>query len=229
MDETEVGSVDALQPAPADQLKQTDVSGRIAGLRGMSWAFGVLMHTGYTASGASKRFSPPLADGKDQSNSKLMYQYLRGDRAPTRGARGRYAFDLVAAVDAHPRGQMATRWLDHPLWMIFDEGTTDRDLEKFLGEDVYPPLFAEFALYKKIPPEVELDARQKMALKLQIFDDFVCVCASFRLGHLAGLKIGNTPPQYALLEFLIPQASRLDPVFRYVQAPFLRMIQDFYL
>lgn len=196
----------------------------------MSWAYGVLLHTGYTASGASKRFSPPLAEGREQSNSKLMYQYLRGDRTPTRGARGRYGFDLVEAVDSHPHGQMATRWLDHPLWMIFDESTTGRVLEQFLGEDVYPPPLAEFSLHGEIPPAEELNERQRRALELQIFDDFVCICAFFRLGHLAGLRrSGHTPPTYPLLKFLVPQAGRLEPVFGCVQAPFLKMIQDFYL
>lgn len=195
----------------------------------MSWAYGVLLHTGYTASGASKRFSPPLVEGREQSNSKLMYQYLRGDRVPTRGARGRYGFDLVAAVDSHPHGQMATRWLDHPLWMIFDENTTGREIEQFLSEDVYPPLLAEFSVCEEIPSAEELDERQRRALELQIFDDFVCVCALFRLGHLAGMRLGQTPTTYPLLKFLIPQAGRLEPIFGCVQAPFLRMIQDFYL
>ena len=195
----------------------------------MSWAYGVLLHTGYTASGASKRFSPPLVEGREQSNSKLMYQYLRGDRAPTRGARGRYGFDLVATVDSHPHGQMATRWIDHPLWMIFDENTTGRELEQFLGEDVYPPLLTEFSVCTETPTGEKLDERQRRALELQIFDDFVCVCAFFRLGHLAGIRLGETPPTYPLLKFLIPQAARLEPIFGYVQAPFLRMIEDFYL
>lgn len=113
--------------------------------------------------------------------------------------------------------------------MVFDAHTTGSDLEQFLGEDVYPPLLAEFSLYREIPPDEELDERQRKALELQLFEDFVCVCAFVRLGHLSGIKLGGTPPAYPLLDFLIPQAGKLEPVFQYVQAPFSRMIQDFYL
>lgn len=225
MDEVKEAPAERLPPPAADHLKQSDISGRLAGLRGMAWAYGVLLHTGYTASGASKRFAPSPENGREQSNSKLMYQYLKGDRAPTRGARGKYGFDLVAAVDAHPRGRMARKWLDHPLWMIFDEHTTGRDLEQFLEEDVYPPSLAEFSLCGDIPPIGNLDERQRKTLELQIFDDFVCVCAFFRLGHLSGYK----GAAYSLVEYLVPQASKIEPIFGYVHAPFLKMVRDFYL
>lgn len=213
-----------LVAAPANQLKQPDLAKRLEGLRGMAWAYGVLHHTGYSASGASKRFSPPVESEQDQANSKIMYQYLRGDRAPTRGARGKYGFDLVAAVDKHPQGKLATKWLDHPLWLIFDPKTKGDELEPFLEEDFFPPALAEFVLAADLPPQTELTSQQLEALELEIFDDFVAVCAFCRGSHMAGYR----PLGIGLLEHLLPQAGSIEPVFGYIQAPFLKMVQDFY-
>ncbi|QOZ83772.1 MULTISPECIES: hypothetical protein [Chromobacterium] len=218
------GVQSALTVASADQLKQKDLKGRIEGLRGMAWAYAVLHYTGYTASGASKKFSPPGPEEKEPTNSKIMYQYLQGRRAPTRGERGKYGFDLVTEVDRDPRGKHATRWLDHPLWMIFQPDTSGDQLEPYLEEEVTPPQLAKYFWNDRIVPPAATTGGSAQGPELQIFDDFLYVCAYFRLACMAGYASTG----FRLVECLAPQAAALEPVFRYVQAPFMVMLEEFF-
>lgn len=218
-----------LLPASADQLRQPTLAARIDGLRGMAWAYAVLLHTGYSASGASKRFSATPAGDVELSNSKLMYQYLRGDRAPTRGPRGRYGFDLVAAVDSHHTGRNATPWLDHPIWKIFGENISSRELEPFLDEEKLGPIIGQYWLDDEIPTNGVEGSELENALKLFGFEGYLYVCAMLRAANFAGIRAKSGKPlHFVLLEHLTPHAARAEPVFGFVQAPFLQMIRDFH-
>lgn len=228
-DEVIDGYGNGLLPASADQLKQPTLPGRIDGLRGMAWAYAVLLHTGYSASGASKRFSPTPAGNVELNNSKLMYQYLRGDRAPTRGPRGRYGFDLVAAVDNHHAGCKATAWLDHPIWTIFDASISSRELEPFLNEEKLKPSVGQYWLDDEMPTEGAEASQLENALQSFDFDGYLYICAMLRAANFAGIRAkSGTPLHFALLEYLTPHAARVEPVFGFVQAPFLQMIRDFH-
>lgn len=228
-DEIGESEVTGLQPAGANQLKQSVLADRIEGLRGMAWAYAVLFHTGYTASGASKRFSATPAGEVELSNSKLMYQYLRGDRAPTRGPRGRYGFDLVAAVDSHHTGRYATRWLDHPIWTIFNTNTGGQELEPFLDDEAMGPVIGQYWLDDDISLEAAEDAQLSSALESLGFEGYLYLCAMLRAANFAGIHAkSGRPLHFALLEYLTPYAARIEPVFGLVQAPFLQMIRDFH-
>jgi hypothetical protein len=43
-----------------------------------------------------------------------------------------------------------------------------------------------------------------------------------------GCNAGYGNAGFPLLKYLVPQAVRLEPVLGYVQAPFMRMLEDFY-
>lgn len=228
-DEISESNGNSLLPPGADQLKQPTLAGRIDGLRGMAWAYAVLLHTGYSASGASKRFSATPAGNVELSNSKLMYQYLRGDRAPTRGPRGRYGFDLVAAVDSHHTGRNATRWLDHPIWTIFDANISSRELAPFLDEETLDPIVGQYWLDDKIPTDGSEASQLENALKFFDFDGYLYLCALLRAANFAGIRAKSGKAlHFSLLEYLTPYAARAEPVFGFVQAPFLQMIRDFH-
>lgn len=214
-----------VSPVSANYLDDLDVNGRLQSMRAMTWAHAILRCTGYTASGASKLFTPVLPDGITQTNSKIMYAYLRGERLPTRGERGKHSYDLVDAVDRHPKAHAATKWLDHPLWTIFESEVSSSDLVNFLTKDQWPERFAGWLLGSQIPPVAVQTKAEKASLKLERFDDFVFTCASHRLGHLENYK----PVGSNFTEYLIPQAALLEPDFGYVQKPFLKMIKDFYI
>lgn len=216
--------VEILEPASQNELKQLDLRERLEGLRGMTWAYAVLHYTGYSASGASKRFSPPLPIGQDPNNSKIMYQYLHGERAPVQGPRGKYAYDLVAEVDKHPRVKVASRWLDHGLFHIFHPDTEGDALDPFLAHEVVPRINVQFIFENEFPTSQMIAECRSEKPEIQTFDNFLWVCAMFRLA-----SDKNSNQFFPLLRYLIPQAAMLEPVFGYVQAPFLKMLEDFYV
>jgi hypothetical protein len=219
----------SLRPADADQLKQPRLADRIEGLRGMAWAYALLLHTGYTASSASKRFSSTSAPRVESNNSKLIYQYLRGDRAPTPGPRGRYKFDLVAAVNSHHTGHHATRWLYHPLWIIFNEDIDCHRLEKFLDEDALAPDFARYIFREEIPADAAETLDFSNAPEPFKFEGYILLCAMIRAANLSGhYTQSRRPVHFSLLEYLTPHAARIEPVFGMIQKPFLQMIRDFH-
>lgn len=126
---------------PADKfvLKQRTMLGRLDGLRGMTWAYAVLYHTGLTASTASKKFTPrehplPVDKNGNTAISNIMYQYLNGKRSPTIGPRGKLCFDLVGEIDKDPEGSLATAWLTHPLWDILHPDIDIRKIREYLFE-----------------------------------------------------------------------------------------------
>ncbi len=207
-----------LKPAAADQLKQPDLAGRIDGLRGMTWAYAILHHTGYSASGASKRFSPPIELDGEQPNSKLMYQYLRGERAPIRGPRGKYGFDLVEAVNKHHLANQATRWLDHPLWEVFGD-PAGKFVKDYAAEE---DSANEMRMMRMLGYAYSSDTPSQSENVLLDFDDFVALCCCHRIALHMGRDLFHHVEQMAIF------ASRVEPVFGYVQAPFLKMINDFY-
>lgn len=116
---------------PADKfvLKQRSMLGRLDGLRGMTWAYAVLYHTGLTASTASKKFTPsdhplPVDKNGNTAISNIMYQYLNGKRSPKIGPRGKLGFDLVGEIDKDPDGRLASPWLSHFMWEILHPDIT---------------------------------------------------------------------------------------------------------
>ena len=119
-----------LLPAAADiqDRRKMSLSQRREGLKGMAYAACSVLMTGQTASRLSRLGQSAAEcpdDGSERSarstaNNKIMYQYLRGERCPVEGPRGKYGFDLTAAVRALPGGEIALLWLHSMLWELLD-------------------------------------------------------------------------------------------------------------
>ncbi|TDN64014.1 hypothetical protein B0G77_7715 [Paraburkholderia sp. BL10I2N1] len=98
----------------------------------MSWAAAAVLKIGQTASRLSclGRSVASRSDGRARRgdrcapNSKIMHQYLRGDRCPVEGPRGKYKVDLTGAVHALPGGATARLWLHSLLWEVLDSTIT---------------------------------------------------------------------------------------------------------
>jgi hypothetical protein len=212
-----------LAPAKASLLKHKTLAARINGLRGMSWAYAVLRISRMNASEASRFFVSRKAD--QPKNSKVLYIYLRGVRAPIAGPRGNDGLDLVGAVDSYPGGRDATYWLSHPLWQIFSDDPDLVSIAKItkMNEEI-PASLATFMFMQNKPTNLkELEAQQQGPM-IGRFEDFVFVCAMFRLAYFAGYW----PMHYWLVVYLAKQASKVEPIFKYVEEPFIRMLHDFY-
>jgi hypothetical protein len=128
---------------------------RLKGIKGMAWSAALVIGTGKTASWLSR-----LADGAQESvtsdrspeyrcsraNSKIIYQYLRGERAPSTGSRGKWGFDLTSTVHALPGGALARLYLESPLWELLDSTVSReraRQILLLMGEhQAYVPLRA---------------------------------------------------------------------------------------
>ncbi|CAD6560136.1 hypothetical protein ACFQ3P_06855 [Paraburkholderia sabiae] len=129
-----------LLPAPADiqDRKEMSLSRRLRGLKGMSWAAAAVLNICQTASRLS-RLGRSVFFGADDGtqradrsapNSKIMYQYLRGERCPVEGPRGKYKVDLTGALHALPGGATARLWLHSLLWEVLDSTVTPEDLTR---------------------------------------------------------------------------------------------------
>lgn len=219
-DHRKPGRLRLLQPAKSGALRHEALHARLDGLRGMAWAYSVLHHTGLSASKASLVFSSRA--NPDAATSNIMYQYLRGDRAPTQGGRGKFGFDLVKEVDSDPDGSNATPWLSHPFWEIFAEEISMDQLTDYTA--MVPAHLAACLLVQSPPSDpLDLDA-QWGAPNINSLDEFVCLCANFR----AALKAGYWPHGYWQLLHAAERAALLDPVFGYIKVPFLEMVQRFF-
>jgi hypothetical protein len=109
---------------------------RLDGLRGMAWAYAVCHYMRKTPSAISIEFSAPgcslgQSDGPKQS-SNIMQHYITGKGAPKPGPRGKFRFDLVGAISAHPQGALAEKWLTHRLWKMLHPDITLRGLRELL-------------------------------------------------------------------------------------------------
>jgi hypothetical protein len=127
-----------LPHARPDVQTQTSRLERLNGLRGMAWAYATCHYLQKKPSAVSLEFSAPGSsfgspDGRKRS-SNLMHYYISGRGAPRRGRRGKYGFDLVAAISADPRGAHAEKWLEHRLWKMLHPEITLRGLRELLYE-----------------------------------------------------------------------------------------------
>lgn len=212
-----------LQPAASDALGTMHLADRLDGLAGMAWAYAVLHYSGMSARAAGIHFTPPehlITDRAGHTaDSGLFNHYLRGQRKPIAGARGKNGVDLVAAVGQETYGRRANVWLDHPLWRIFARSVSQEGLAIFLGEgniplQIVPYLFRDD--FSEIPAE--------QAPRITKSGDFLYVCAFYRQMHIGGYPSAMVP----LLRYLVPQVCSLDPVFGYIYAPFVRMLEEYF-
>ncbi|MEX3932086.1 hypothetical protein AB4Y32_09795 [Paraburkholderia phymatum] len=111
-----------VRPAPPDALTDRDPVDQIAAMRSMMWGRQLLFDSGYTASGASKRYSPdePYQSGKEPANSKYIYKVLSGETVLRPGPRGKHNYDIVADVDSDPALKRAKAWFSYPLLSVVD-------------------------------------------------------------------------------------------------------------
>lgn len=102
---------------------------RVQGLQGMAWSAALVVHTRKTPSWLSRLATRDRISGDRRqslnlpphpANGNIIHQYLHGERAPTRGPRGKWGFDLTGAVHALPGGAMARLYLDSPLWELIE-------------------------------------------------------------------------------------------------------------
>jgi hypothetical protein len=117
------------------------IARRLGGLRGMAWGAASVINIHMTASRLSRL--PDLALGgsddteprraRSSANSKILYQYLRGERHPTSGPRGKYGYDLTAAVHALPGGALARLWLESVLWEVLDPDLSEERARSILS------------------------------------------------------------------------------------------------
>lgn len=228
-----------LRPAHADKLQQRLLVDRLDGLRGMAWSYATLYHSGLSPSKASLIFndypSGRLKAGEDKQSSNIMYQYLRGERSPTPGNRGKRNFDLVGEVDRDAKGQFATPWLTHPIFEVFQPDVTQKRLLELFAElddeviTADTPIDIVEALFEVRQPWLEHtgDAIEENAVGLKYFDQYVSVCAGFRGSQLSG-QYWPYESGYNLLRYLAPLAAKCEPVFGYFAAPFLTMVNQFF-
>lgn len=221
-----------LELAARNCIKAKSRLAMLNGLRGMTWAYAVLHHTGLSASTASKKFTPDCPLNLDAAGnpviSNIFYQYLRGERAPTMGPRGKADFDLVAAVNKDPDGQKATRWLTHPLWEVLHPDITLERIRKIMRSmptEISELLFATFdknVVYSRYPvdrtPVNEIFA-------LATFDSYIAIVALMREGDLLRDRYLSGAAYHAWV--MAYPVANADPVFRYVVQPFCEYICKF--
>ncbi|MHB9833320.1 hypothetical protein Q8F57_000630 [Paraburkholderia terrae] len=129
-----------LLPAPADiqERRKMSLPERLRGLKGMAWGAAAVIGSDLMASRLSRLGQPVVAvtddsaqrSGRSTPNSKIIYQYLRGERCPMEGPRGKYKVDLTGAVHALPGGATARLWLHSLLWEVLDGTITPEHLTR---------------------------------------------------------------------------------------------------
>lgn len=213
-----------LPPVDYGQIMHRNIESSIDSLRAMAWAYAAFHFYNTTPSRFSDILSQASA-GESAANSKIMYQYARGQRVPSRGKRGKNRFDLISAVEEFDpvTGKLVTGWLTHPLWKIFSAKIELGDMQSLPVEE---PPGLQYSLRYFLVDKDEIDAicNDERAPRLDIFEDFVYVCRIFVLHY----KPGIWAPYRWLLLRLIEQAAEVDEVFWYIRKPFRKMIDDFY-
>lgn len=204
----------------------------------MAWAYTVLARLNLTRYKANAIFAPTeYASGKTSSR---FNQYLQGDRAPKQIPEDSTAYDIVREVERLMKTSEATDWLNHPFWRIFastvsgDELVSymlpfeepEEDLDQAESGNVRKKAFGArgSALFMQFPP-ADLDSLKGTEAEPRIssFDDFVHLCAMFRLSLKGGYWHG-----YWQLFYLSDRAAELNDVFRFIRAPFFKMLEDYY-
>jgi len=219
------------QPAPALHFGKRDLNDRLRGMRGMAWAYAVLYHTGLTAYGASKRFTHPSRARLNAAGNVVVsnnfYQYLRGDRGPDAGPRGKNRFDLGAAVSRDPRSRAAAFWLDHDLFKVFSPDVAPAWIIERWEAVSEPFLNRLFLIDPEEPSDEDLLDYQGRGLELNSFDEFVSLCAALRAGHMSGWYVHHDGAWRLINAFQV-RAAQLEPSFAYIRRPFLRMVREFF-
>ena len=209
-----------LIPASSDALKQVRLVDRLHGLAGMAWAYAVLHYSGMTARAASIYFTPPEHLKVDKKggpvSSGIIQKYLNGSHKPRTGPRGKNQVDLYGLVAQESYGAKANSWLSHPLWTIFQREVTDKYLQAFCT-----PRYMSIDIVENL---FRTDFSDEDGPKLKRFEEFLYVCAFYRSFQKA--KYPSTI--FPLLKHLLPKACELEPIFRYVQAPFLELVEKHY-
>lgn len=212
-----------LLPASLDVLGSMRLDDRLDGLAGMAWAYSILHYSGMTARAAGIHFTPSPYLNTDKfgntADSGIFNHYLKGKRKPIAGARGKNGVDLVTAVLKEPYGRRANAWLDNPLWRIFSRNVSHEYLGQFCGEGKIPVHIVPYLFntdFSEIPAE--------LAPRITKPSEFLYICAFYRSMHTDGYPSAMVP----LMRHLLPQVANLDPVFGYIYAPFVRMLEDYY-
>lgn len=210
-------------PAAPDALKHRRLADRLDGLAGMAWAYSVLHFSGMSARSAGIYFTPAehliTAGNGYSADSGVFNYYLKGTRKPVSGPRGKNGVDLIAAVGREEYGSRANSWLEHPLWKIFSRNVSQEYLAPFCAPEKIPLHIVPYLFAKDlsaIPVE-----RAPRILRAR---DFLYVCAFYRAFHAGGYPSTLVP----LIRYLVPQVCSLDPIFGYIHAPFMRMLEDNY-
>lgn len=139
---------------------------RLHGLKGMDFAYSTCHYLQKSPSAISLEFSAAASslgkpDGPKRS-SNLMHRYLAGKSAPKRGPRGKFRFDLVGAISAHPRGALVERSLSRRIYRMVDPDTSLLELRALLFElpdvvraalfDMQPARKGKHAAWRRRPP-----------------------------------------------------------------------------
>ncbi|MPV66881.1 hypothetical protein [Burkholderia sp. BE17] len=196
-----------LRPPPADvqEKRKVPMHRRLAGLRGMAWGAAAVLYTDRTASCLSRLPSldrPSRVDprgGHTAANSKIIYQYLRGEREPIPGARGKYGHDLTGTVHALPGGAMARLWLSSPLWELL-EGHLSAERTRSILLMIEMPLPGMPML------------------------EYIRAWARYRLATLEHMLSAVQQERAGAIAHLHGALDRGDPVFRHIYGPLQRYL-----
>lgn len=231
------GHREDLTPVPADILSSKSLSKRLECLGGMAWAYTVLARLDITRYKANLMFAPKeYASGKTSSK---FNQYIQGIRSPKQLTTVSAAYDIVREVGYVMNSSEAKDWLNHPLWRIFKRTVGSDELATYLSPndanrdadadssdmDERKPFRASGALLlAQFPPsDLSLIKGTKDEPRIEAFSDFVHLCAMFRLSMKAGYWHGHWQ-----LIYLSEQAANMNDVFRFIRAPFVQLLQDYY-
>lgn len=195
-----------LLPAREDVQDRREVPAqrRLAGLRGMAWSAAAVIYTCRTASDLSRLGNldrTGVNAGRHAPNSKIIYQYLRGEREPTCGARGKYGFDLTSAVHALPGGGAARLWLESPLWELLAAGLSVGRVASILSS--------------MEEPRSDTPARE-----------YVHAWANYRLSVLEQAPESVQQKRAEAIARLHDRLASADPVFRHVNGPLKRYLLE---
>ena len=226
-----------LLPVPADVLNEKTLAKRLAAMSTMAWAYTILSRLNLTRHKANTMFAPnEYPSGKTSSK---FNQYIEGVHAPQRPTPESKAYDIVREAEAVMKSSEATEWLNHPLWRIFARDVGNDELASYLSSsdadrdeegassnlNAKRPFRARgAALFAQYPP-ADLHSLEgtENDLRIESFDDFVHLCAMFRLGVKQGYWLGHWQ-----LIYLSEQASEMNDVFRFIRAPFIKMLETYY-
>jgi hypothetical protein len=240
-----------LPVARADVQTQPTRLERLHGLKGMDFAYSTCHYLQKSPWAISIEFSAAASslgkpDGPKRSSNR-MHRYLAGKSAPKRGPRGKFRFDLVGAICAHPRGALVERSLNRRIYRMVDPDTSLRELRALLFElpdvvrvdlfDMHPARNRDHAAWRRLPPDgcaappglvtlVVNASRQswnpreaEAPLVFALFETLVGLWAEARL-NFDGARMA------ALLELitLTQDLVLADETFPYVLPPFLAFL-----